>query len=232
VTGESLLVLWDVDGTLIHNGGVSKMAYARGFELLTGRAPTEPVLTDGRTDPAIFRSLLARHGIEPTTDLLDRIPEVMPAAMDELVPELRRRGHALPGTRAAIDALGREPGVVQSLLTGNIAPTGYAKIATFGLHAGLDVEVGGYGSDSETRADLVDAARSRTRAKYGVDLPAARVVLIGDTPRDVEAARISGARVIGVATGNFTARQLSDEGAGVVFEDLRDTAAVVAAVLG
>jgi hypothetical protein len=51
------LVLWDVDGTLIHNGGVSKLAYALGFQMLTGHPPSEPVITDGMTDPAIMRSL-------------------------------------------------------------------------------------------------------------------------------------------------------------------------------
>ena len=68
--GLHLFVLWDVDGTLIDNGGVSKMAYARGFEALTGRTLSEPVITDGQTDPAIFRSLLTRHGIKATDDLL------------------------------------------------------------------------------------------------------------------------------------------------------------------
>jgi phosphoglycolate phosphatase len=228
---EPLLVLWDVDGTLIANGGVSKLAYARGFEALTGHAPSEPVITDGQTDPAIFRSLLTRHGIRVTDDLLGRIPEVMPAALTALVPLLRERGHAMPGAHDAIAALAKERGVIQSLLTGNIAANGYTKVATFGFDEGLDFEIGGYGSDHEERFELVAAARRKTKAKYGIDIPASRVVLIGDTPRDIEAAKRSGSYVIGVATGKYGTAGLRADGADWVFEDLGDTEALVTAVL-
>jgi phosphoglycolate phosphatase-like HAD superfamily hydrolase len=227
---EPLLVLWDVDGTLIDNGGVSKLAYARGFEALTGRAPSEPVITDGRTDPAIFRSLLTRHGITVTDELLARVPEVMSEALTSLVPQLRERGRAMPGALDAIAALAMERGVIQSLLTGNIAPNGHTKVATFGIGAGLDVEVGGYGSDHEERSELVAAALHKTQMRYGLVIPPARVVLIGDTPRDVEAARRSGSYAIGVATGRFDTVRLLDEGADRVLTDLRDTDALVAAV--
>ncbi len=153
-----LLVLWDVDGTLIYNGGVSKEAYALGFTALTGRPLEHPVITDGQTDPAIMRSLLVRHGIEPTAELLARIPGVMSGALESLVPRLRELGHAKPGAQAAIVALAQQSGVIQSVLTGNIAPNGYTKLVTFGLHLDLDLAVGGYGSDSEVRAELVGAA--------------------------------------------------------------------------
>jgi phosphoglycolate phosphatase-like HAD superfamily hydrolase len=229
---EPLLVLWDVDGTLIGNGGVSKMAYARGFEALTGHAPSQPVVTDGQTDPAIFRSLLTRHGIEATDALLGRVPDVMVPALASLVPLLQERGHAMPGAHEAVTALAKEPSVIQSLLTGNIAPNGYAKVATFGFGTGLDFEVGGYGSDHEERFELVAVARRKTLAKDGIDIPAARVVLIGDTPRDIEAGRRTGGYVIGVATGKYDADRLRADGADRVFDDLRDTEAVVAAILG
>lgn len=229
---QPLLVLWDVDGTLIDNGGVSKLAYARGFEMLVGHPSTVPVITDGQTDPAILRSLLTRNGIAATEDLLIRVPEVMPEALTSLVPELRQRGHVMRGAAEVIAALAAQPAVLQSLLTGNVAANGYTKVTTFGIEAGLDFEIGGYGSDHEERFELVTAARRKTAAKYGLEIPPARVVLIGDTPRDVEAGRQSGSYVIGVATGNFGVDVLRAEGAQHVFEDLRDTDAIVAAVLG
>lgn len=162
-----MLVLWDVDGMLIDNGGVTKMAYARGFELLTGSPPSQPMITDGQTDPPIFRSLLDRHGMAVPDDLADRVAAVMPGALTSLVPQLRQRGHAMPGAREAIAALSVRGEVIQSLLTGNIAPNAFTKVATFGLDAGLDVTVGGYGSDHEQRFELVAAARAKTAAKYG-----------------------------------------------------------------
>jgi phosphoglycolate phosphatase len=231
-SNPALLVLWDVDGTLIHNGGVSKEAYAAGFTALTGQPLRYPVITDGQTDPAIMRSLLERHGIQPTPELLARIPEVMPTALEALVPRLRERGHAKPGAREAITALSHQDRIIQSVLTGNIAPNAYLKTATFGLHVGLDYEVGGYGSDSEVRAELVSAARRKAVAKYRITFTPSTTVLIGDTPRDVEAGRIGGAYVIAVATGEHDMTRLAAEGADVVLTDLRDTDALLRAVLG
>jgi phosphoglycolate phosphatase len=230
-TETSLLVLWDVDGTLIYNGGVSKEAYACGFQLLTGYFPTEPVVTDGMTDSAIMRALFERHGLVLTPDLAARTREVMPTALESLVPQLRERGHAMPGARDAIDALAQDNTLVQSVLTGNVPQNAFRKTATFGLHAGLDFEIGGYGSDSEHRPELVAAARRKAAAKYGIEFTPATTVLIGDTPRDVEAGRLGGAYVVGVCTGKFDAETLTGLGADVVLPDLRDTEKVVAAVL-
>lgn len=228
---RTLLVLWDVDGTLIHNGGVSKMAYAVAFETLVGRPTTEPVITQGRTDPAIMRSLLVRNGVEPDAALLARLPEALRAAVADLVPVLRKRGHAMPGAAAAIAALARQVGVVQSVLTGNIGQNAYVKLAAFGLEKGLDFGVGAYGSDHEVRAELVGAALGKLRAKHGLAVPVGDVVLIGDTPRDVEAGKTSGARVIGVASGEFDEQRLAAEGADLVLPDLTNTRRVVNAVV-
>lgn len=226
-----LFVLWDVDDTLIYNGGVSKEAYARGFKLITGNDPVERVITDGMTDTGIMRSLFERHGLVLTPELASRAHEVMPEALGSLVPRLRERGHAMPGAREAIAALGQEEGVTQSVLTGNIAPNAFTKVATFGLHRGLDFEVGGYGSDHEVRAELVHAARTKATRKYGIEFTPATTVLIGDTPRDVEAGRVGGAYVVAVATGKFDGETLAGLGANVVLPDLRETTRVVEAVL-
>ncbi len=225
-------VLWDVDGTLIYNAGVSKKAYALGFELLTGNAPTEPVITDGMTDPAIMRSLFERHGLDFTPEKAAVLPAVMTDALRSLVPELRQQGHAMPGAREAIDALAELPDVVQSVLTGNIAPNAFAKVAAFGLESNLDFEVGGFGSDDPVRSNLVGAARDKALRKYGIVFDASNTVIIGDTLRDIEAGRDGGAHVIAVASGAFTESQLLAEGADVVIPDLRDTDGLVKSLLG
>lgn len=226
-----LLVLWDVDDTLIYNGGVSKEAYALGFKLLTGEDPVEKVITDGMTDTGIMRSLFERHGLALTPELAARAHEVMPTALGSLVPQLRERGHAMPGAREAIAALGQEVAVTQSVLTGNISQNAFIKVSTFGLHGGLDFEVGGYGSDHEARPELVGAARAKAARKYGIEFTPATTVIIGDTSRDVEAGQVGGAYVVAVATGKFDAETLAGLGADVVLPDLRDTSRVVAAVL-
>jgi phosphoglycolate phosphatase-like HAD superfamily hydrolase len=231
-SGTPLLVLWDVDHTLIENGGISKAVYRRAFEMLTGRAPTHPVETDGRTDPLIIRRLLDRHGVEVDPEMVRRAMQMLPEALSSLVPRLREVGYPLPGAGAALAALRRQPGVIQSVMTGNVKENAYAKLATFGLHEDLDLDVGGYGSDAEDRARLVEVARRRTGEKYGVPIPPASTVVIGDTLRDVQAGHGGGAYVVGVATGPVTEAELAAEGADAVLPDLRDTGLVVRTVLG
>lgn len=227
----TLLVLWDVDHTLIENHGVSKEIYAHAFELLTSRPAEFPAQTDGRTEPEIMRVMLARHGIEPGAHHVAGVTDALKAATLAKAAVLRERGHELPGARAALARLQAMPGLIQSLLTGNLKPNAITKLSAFRLDRYVDFEVGGYGSDDDVRGNLVAIARDRASARYGVALDKASTVLIGDTPRDVQAGRTGGARVVAVATGSDSMRTLRDEGADAVLPDLRDTQAVVDAIL-
>ncbi len=230
VPARWLLVLWDVDHTLIENNGVNKETYAKAFELLTGRQAEHRAETDGRTEPEIMRNMLTAHGIEPTDDYLGRVVEVLEAATAANASRLRDRGHELPGARVALAALQGMPGIVQSVLSGNTRPNAYTKLSAFGLHEYLDLEVGGYGSDDDVRANLVGVAQERASAKYGVSFGPATTVLVGDTPRDVRAGLDGGAHVVAVASGSDDMESLRKAGADVVLPDLRDTQAVVRAV--
>ncbi|WP_412540234.1 haloacid dehalogenase-like hydrolase [Longispora sp. K20-0274] len=227
-----LLVLWDVDHTLIENGGVSKEAYSYAFELLVGRPPEIAPATDGRVDPGIMNDLFVANGVELTPELAEEALRVLPRALEAKVPRLRELGHALPGAREALETLSREAGIVQTVLTGNIRVNGYTKLATFGLHQHLDFSIGGFGDDDPVRSNLVGVARRKASAKLGLTFTEGTTVLIGDTPRDVQAGRVGGAYVIGVATGPATVAELLAEGADVALPDLRDTSAVVDAVRG
>lgn len=225
-----LLVLWDIDHTLIENNGVNKEIYAEAFELLTGRRAEHRAETDGRTEPEILRNMLIAHDIEPTSDYLGRVTEALERATAGGMSRLRERGHELPGARSALTEFRRMPGIVQSVLSGNIKANAYTKLSTFRLHEYLDFEVGGYGSDYDVRAKLVGVAQRRASAKYGVSFGPDTTVLVGDTLRDVQAGLEGGARVVGVASGSDSMHALRREGADVVLPDLRDTAAVVRAV--
>ena len=227
VGGRPVLVLWDVDHTLIENNGVNKQTYARAFEMLTGRPAEYPAETEGRTDPEIMRKMLANHGIDLEDNDFARLPEVLKAAMASNAPLLRERGHILPGAREALAALQGIPGISQSVLSGNIEPNAFTKLSVFGLDPYLDFEVGGYGSDDSVRANLVGIARTRASAKFQVSFDETTTVVIGDTPRDVRAGRDGGAYVVAVASGSDSMERLRAEGADIVFPDLRDTGAVV-----
>lgn len=227
---RDLLVLWDVDHTLIENGGVSKAAYRAAFELLTGRPVTEPFETDGSTDWLIIENLLSLHDLSLTAELRARVEPTLIKALDGLLPQLKASGHELPGARDALAALAKEPGIYQSVLTGNIRPNGRAKLAAFGLDDLLDFEIGGYGSDAPVRSDLVAFAQRRAAKKLGQPFDRDTTLLIGDTPRDVQAGLDGGAKVLAVATGVFDAETLTSAGADTVLQDLRDTKAFVSAV--
>jgi len=220
-----------VDHTLIENNGVNKETYAFAFQLLTGRQAEYPARTDGRTEPEIMRDMLGRHGIELTPEHIAAMPSALESATSAKVADLRRRGHELPGAREALSALQGTADVVQSVLSGNTMKNAFAKLSAFGLDPYIDFEVGGYGSDDIVRANLVGIARKRATAKYGMGFDQNTTVLIGDTPRDVQAGRNGGAYVIAVASVSDDADTLRREGADVVFPDLRDTQAVVGAVI-
>jgi phosphoglycolate phosphatase len=227
---RKLLVLWDVDHTLIENHGVNKETYACAFQLLTSRRAEHPAQTDGRTEPEIMRNMLIRHGIQPTGEYTARIPEALERATSSKASSLRERGHELPGARDALAALQAMPEIVQSVLSGNMKPNALIKLSAFGLDGYLDFEVGGYGSDDDVRANLVGIARDRASAKYRVRFDKDTTVLIGDTPRDVQAGRDGGAYVVAVASGSDSVEVLHREGADTVLPDLRDTQALVSAV--
>jgi phosphoglycolate phosphatase len=229
--GKQVLLLWDVDHTLIENSGVSKAVYARAFEIMTGSVPATQPGTDGRTDYDIMRNLFMANGAEFTAADEASYPSALVSAMGELHPRLMRDGFVLPGITDVLEAVTRIPGIVQSVLTGNVRPNAEAKLRLLEGHAHfLDLDVGGYGSDDVARPRLVGAAQRKASEKYGVTFGPASTVLVGDTERDVAAALEGGAMIIGVATGVTSEEQLRQAGAHVVLPNLTDSAGFVATI--
>lgn len=219
------LVLWDVDHTLIENGGVSKETYALAFELLTGTSPTVRPTTDGRTDFQIMHELLVANSVNTGQYVgISRFEDVLIEAMKVKASELPLRGHVLSGVVEALKILASIPRVIQSVLTGNIAYNAMAKLKPFALDSWVDLDVGGYGSDDIVRAKLVDVARRKVQKKYGIAFDSSSTVLIGDTPLDIKAARDGGARVIAVATGIYGTEILKRAGADVTLDNVEDLA--------
>jgi phosphoglycolate phosphatase-like HAD superfamily hydrolase len=243
---RSLLVLWDIDFTLIGASGVGQRLYGMVFRDMFGRELPGIAPMAGRTDRAIIHDTLARAGVEEPRAHLDEFI----AGLTALAPMGRElaagRSEALPGAAAALAALARyapqevhAPAdglgplrVVQSVLTGNVRPIAEVKLAAAGLTGHLDLGIGAYGESHEVRAELVHLARGNAARRYGTDFAGERTVLVGDTELDVAAALATGARVVAVATGGTTADKLTAAGADAVLPDLSDTAATLAAILG
>ncbi|WP_329230237.1 haloacid dehalogenase-like hydrolase [Streptomyces sp. NBC_01460] len=215
-----LFVLWDIDHTLIENAGVSKEIYAAAFAALSGREPAGPARTEGRTDRLIMSDMFIREEL-PVPDW-HFVETALARAGEVRLDELSRRGTALPGVHEALKAASTQSGWTSSVLTGNIAANARVKLAAFGLDSLLDLSVGAYGADAELRPDLVAVARERVLRLRGVsaDVP---TVLVGDTPRDVEAALTTGSRILAVASGIHAPQELTAAGAAEVLPDLSDT---------
>ncbi len=229
--GKQVLLLWDVDHTLIENSGVSKAVYARAFQVMTGRAPEVQPGTDGRTDHEIVRNLFTANRAVFAPEDERSYQSALVDAMRELHPRLMRDGFALPGVPEVLEAVSQIPGIVQSVLTGNIRPNAEAKLGLLGDHARvLDLDVGGYGSDDARRPRLVGAAQRKASQKYGVVFGSSSTVLVGDTERDVAAALEGGALIVAVATGVTSQEELRQAGAHVVLPDLADAPGFVAIV--
>jgi phosphoglycolate phosphatase len=259
---RELLVLWDVDHTLIDAGGLSSHLYGMVFAELFGRELPQVAPMAGRTDRAIIVDTLTLAGIPDPRGHV-------PAFIDELTRQapafgerVRSRGRVLPGVPEALASLAaaataavvaspaslaaagagggggglvRPPVLVrQSVLTGNIRPLAEVKLGALGLGDPLDLDIGAYGDMDEVRAELVRVARTAAAAagSGAADFEGEATVLVGDTPLDVAAALATGARAVGVATGDFTEAELAAAGAHAVLPDLSDTARVRAAIIG
>ncbi len=232
---QPLLVLWDVDYTLADTDGVGRHLYQLVLDELFGLEMPRLIRSmAGRTDSAIALEVLTAAGVPDPAREITRFQDALAARSPELDGLVRQRGKPLPGvpeTLAALAAPAYTGRVIQSLLTGNIPALARVKLGALGLVEHLDLSIGAYGDVSEVRADLVPVARQNAVARYGADFAGRATVLVGDTPMDVEAATANGARCVAVATGSFTAQQLSASGADVVLADLSDTAQAVSAIL-
>ncbi|BFU46372.1 HAD family hydrolase [Krasilnikovia sp. MM14-A1004] len=223
------LVMWDIDRTLLVSGKAAHQAYATAFTAVTGVAWRAMAVTAGRTDRDISAEIFAAHGIadcEPHLDgFFTRYADEVHAAR-HLIAE---QGHLLPGVRDVLQALAGRPGVVQTVVTGNIPAVAAAKVGAFDLARAFDMDIGGYGADDVARAPLVRRCLERTHAKYGGPV---HPVVIGDTTFDVAAALACGAVAVGVATGATSAAELARAGAHAVLDDLSDVDAAVAVIAG
>ena len=218
-----LLVLWDIDGTLVDSAGHGRYAFDDAYEAVTGRRFRGRIEMAGRTDHQIATELL-----DGSRDRLPRLLEELAAALERRRDLIAAEGSAYPGAHELLAALAATDGVAQSLLTGNLEVNAAVKVGAVGLDRHLDFELGAYGSDPhDERSDLVAIARERAEAKLGREV---EPVLVGDTPLDVRAARDGGARAVAVATGFSSYEELEAAGPDALLADLADTEAALAAI--
>jgi phosphoglycolate phosphatase len=213
------VLLFDIDGTLLTGGGAGRRAIERAFERLHGRPDAcSTIRFDGMTDRLITRLALEVIGASATDTSIEALLEVYVAELEAELrdsPPDRYRIH--PGVHAALDAA-RERGMALGLGTGNVQEGARLKLEYVDLYRHF--AFGGFGSDHELRVEVIRKGAERGAAHLGKSLAECRVVIIGDTTKDVDAARGIGAESIGVGTGPSTAAALLAHGATYAFDDL------------
>lgn len=236
------LVLFDIDGTLLHGGPAKEAFHLALVEVFGTAGPIRSWEFSGKTDPQIARELLTEAGLVPGS-IDEGLPRLWPRYVSELGARLPERPtRALPGVEALLTRLGAHPDLAIGLLTGNVVEGARLKLGSAGLDpwfplgiegrgAGAAV-VGAFGSDHEVRNRLPGIALARARERWGVDFPLDEVVVVGDTPRDVECGRSHGVRTVAVATGRFSPEVLVAAGADRVLADLTDTEGAFDAIAG
>ncbi|WP_019629193.1 HAD family hydrolase [Actinomadura atramentaria] len=230
MTTLTRLVLWNIDHTLVDVGRVTREAYADAFRATTGRPLVRLAPTAGRTESEIIFETLAFNDIVTTDDHLPAFMDALARAYAARRRDLLAHGRVLAGAREALDALGREPGTLQSVLTGSIEPVARLKVSELGLANRLDLDTGGYETGVYSKAALLEIARTRANEKYGTRFGESATVFVADSVRDVQAAGIARSPVVAVATGAATQAELRAAGADAVLPTLAETGPLISAI--
>lgn len=200
------ILLFDIDGTLITTGGVGRRAIERAVtEVADVPMATFPFPFGGMVDPVIVRQGLGALGLEPSEQLVRAVlSHYVEVLRDEVARAEVYRVHE--GVCAVLEAVSGLPGVAVGLGTGNIEAGARVKLERVGLNPYFSF--GGYGSDASSRPALIARGAERGAGSLGRPLEDCRLVIIGDTPKDVEAAHENGGECVAVATGGSTAEEL------------------------
>ncbi|MFQ5849711.1 MAG: HAD family hydrolase [Candidatus Binatia bacterium] len=225
------LILFDLDGTLIrsHHGFIAfNEAIQKTFGL---SADIRTVIPDGNTDPLILEDIFATANLEVeiTRERWETFAFHLHQCYTHAVQKGVTRIFPLPGVLELVKELAEIEGLYQGVVTGNIETTGRLKLDAAGL--GPYLGLGAYGSDSRNRTDLPRIAKERWEKAIGRLLPSSHCTVVGDTPKDLDAARKGRMKCLLVGTGRYPLEELELSGPDACLSDFTDTKATVEALL-
>jgi len=207
ISADSRVLLWDIDGTLIHSlktGGYKEYTIPVMEEIFGTSGTLATMRVSGMTDFQIIAEALKEEGFTHQ-DIRKRIHDVSRRLTQE-AKRLTGNGEpffeVLPGVRETLEKLAVEPRYQSALLTGNIEPMAYLKMELVGLEKFFTLP-GAFGEESHDRRDLPAIAAKRINESLRATLSPHQFIVIGDTPNDIACARHFGARVVAVGTGRF-----------------------------
>ena len=229
-----ILILFDVDGTLIERGDPSHLdALDAGFRQhfpTADHISVRQIDFDGKVDHQILRELFRLASPEPVSEQM--LSQAVATVGDAY--QLAWQGRTgtedlLPGVRSLLERMDQDERFALGVMTGGLQRVVETKLRRLDL---VDYfPIGAFGSEVDARVDLLPLAVKRAEQHFGQTFPAHQVVVIGDTPNDVACAHSGGAACIAVATGRFSVDDLTNCGADLVLSDLSDHEQVVTAIL-
>jgi phosphoglycolate phosphatase len=221
---QNRLLLFDIDGTLIHSAGAGveslRHTLAERFGIQDDLGDIEIA---GMTDSGIVMSILNKHRIPATNE---NIASFLDTYVHFLSLELPRRvGQLLPGVLDLLNRLKARPHLILALLTGNVSRGAQLKLEHYGVWHFF--EFGAFADDHYDRNQLGPFARARAQEKHGYEFQAHQIDVIGDTPRDIACGKAFGARTIAIATGSWPRRDLAAHHPDFLFDDLSNVDEVI-----
>lgn len=213
------LILFDIDGTLMDSGGAGTRSMDLAFEnLFSVHNAFRGISMAGKTDIQIMKEGLRTHGIESENG---NVGLLIGGYVEHLKREIENtQKHLKPGIRETLQMMSGRKDVSLGLLTGNIKAGAQIKLGAFNLTGYFPF--GAFGDDDEDRNKLLPIAVERFRSFHGRGIEYGDCIVIGDTPRDVECAKIYGAYAVAVATGPYSYDSLFAAGADIVLRNISE----------
>jgi len=218
------LLLFDIDGTLIHSGGAGVQALKAAFKERFGiNDDLQDIEIAGMTDSGIVLSILNNHKIPATNE---NVSAFLDSYVHFLSLELPlRKGKLMPGVLELLERLKSRPHVVLALLTGNVSRGARLKLEHYGVWHFF--EFGAFADDHRDRNELGRFARARAEEKHRREFAASEIDVIGDTPRDIACGKALGARTIAVATGRWSRDELAKHHPDFLIDDLSEVETIM-----
>ena len=216
---KPLVILFDIDGTLIRSQGAGKTAIKLALtQALQVEEPDVELDFAGRTDISIVKETFLRNQIKFTDPNVKKFFKSYLSYLEQTMNECQ--GRVLPGVTSFLDSLVRQNRAVLGLLTGNIREGAFIKLRHFGLDQYF--QTGGFGDLEEERVSIAREGIQAVASHHRIDIGVDKVVIIGDTPFDVRCAKMLGARSIAVCTGYSERRDIEETHPDWIFNDLTD----------
>jgi phosphoglycolate phosphatase len=214
------LVLFDIDGTLIRTGGAGVKAFGKTFATEFNLPNvTKNIVFQGRTDVSLVRQIFRENKLPETPANFARFFDRYPFWLDHYLHALD--GGPCEGVHEFLDALLRVPTKpVLGLLTGNIRLGAELKLRRYNLWHHF--EIGAFADDHEDRNCIAGVAHKRANEKFRRELKGEEILVVGDTPHDIECGKSIGAKVLAVGTGGVKLEDLAGHKPTYVVADLRE----------